>query len=79
MLQYKLYHSKFRATNSQNDLFTVEVEEIKDDFMLTLSLVPLDADLEGETITVDLLNETIPQYLEDNGYKVILQNIAGGE
>lgn len=70
-----LENSRLLVKGEMTDVFQVVVKEVREDMMLVIDLIPNDYTkengVEGEYLTVDLLNETIVDALKDCGYTVI--------
>lgn len=71
----KLTNGKLYVKGEMTDVFEVKVKEAGSDMFLHIELVPNDYTrengVEEDTLSVDLLNETIPIVLKDNGYTII--------
>jgi len=67
-----LNNEKLYVHNSYGFIFKVEIENVKNNFMIELHIKSLnEEEQESELITVDLLNETISQVLEMEKYFIL--------
>lgn len=71
----KLTNGKLYVKGEMTDVFEVKVKDVRDDMFLNIELVPneytRENGVEEETLSVDLLNETISNVLKENGYMTI--------
>lgn len=75
MSKVHLENGKLLVKGEMTDVFKVVPMEVNQDMMLTVHLEPLEHTRENgvdtEIITVDVLNETIPSALKNEGYTII--------
>lgn len=74
----KLTNGKIFVKGEMTDVFELNLKGIRSDMFLDIELIPNEYTkingIEEECLTVDLLNETIPQTLEENGYTIIKED-----
>lgn len=77
----KLPDGILKVMNSQGDLYTVVIdkERTSDNMLVYVDLIPVDSDLEYESTSVDILNETLIDVLENEHYTILdwYKNITG--
>lgn len=69
----KLPDGILKVMNSQGDLYTVVIdkERTSDNMLVYVDLIPVDSDLEYESTSVDILNETLIDVLENEHYTIL--------
>lgn len=69
----KLPDGILKVMNSQGDLYTVVIdkERTSDNMLVYVDMIPLNDDLEWESTSVDILNETLIDVLENEHYTIL--------
>lgn len=77
----KLPDGILKVMSSQGDLYTVVIdkERTSDNMLVYVDMIPLNDDLEWESTSVDILNETLIDVLENEHYTILdwYKNITG--
>jgi len=69
----KLPDGILKIMNSQGDLYTVVIDKDRtsNNMLVYVDMIPLNDDLEYESTSVDILNETLIEVLENEHYTIL--------
>lgn len=74
LTKFKMPNDKLIVANSQKDLAEVTVVKTASNFMLEIEVNYFEDHLENDWFTVDTLNETVPQFLIEEGFEISPMN-----